>query len=706
MDLPNLFTQAKHVGYSKRILSVILTDTALQALLLEVSSDQSRVLEQSSLERYSDVPTCIIKVDEVLQQLGPDSESINEALFCVPHSWLDGSSIIPEKKPLLQKIITDLSLKPIGFLVQTEVLSDYLVAGNAHISTVVTLIDEGHVSLVILGKGLVQSVHTVGRSGDVSADIQEALARFLQQAGEAYLPAKVICASFVLNDEQLHEIQQTLLSSEWEAQLPFVQKPTVDTISPSFFLKVIAQQAGKAVFGVATQKQDSTQDERARSFGVPLPAVPLSADEHTFDDSVEPAYAVQSEKLSKSPRPASGFTKLFGSIRPSSRKTENISRSVMMGIGAGIFTLCITLTLWVTLLAPVVVTISPEEKTLAKDITLILDPQATEADIQALRIPGKKVSKEFKKTDSTQTTGIKIVGDPAKGEITVFNKTTEEKKFAAGTQCTAGEQKFVLDAELTVPAAVEKDSGKDYGQAKGVVTALTIGVEGNIPKESKLTVANFDTSSYSAVSVADFTGGSSREVKVVSQADKDLLLSELKKELLTEANKAFVVDSGEGIYIIPAKDVLFNKTVFSHEKDAVTDELAVEIEATISSLSYTSDALVPVARAVLSDQLPAGFSLTDDPPQILSVPKTTTPEKSVTTVTITANLTAIARSQVDSQRIKETIAGQPIPQLSELLRKERVAGVQVHFVPDILTRFIHTIPTQQSRITIYQDQSK
>lgn len=38
MDLPNLFTQAKHVGYTKRILSVVLTDTAVQALLLEVSS--------------------------------------------------------------------------------------------------------------------------------------------------------------------------------------------------------------------------------------------------------------------------------------------------------------------------------------------------------------------------------------------------------------------------------------------------------------------------------------------------------------------------------------------------------------------------------------------------------------------------------------------------------------------------------------------
>lgn len=39
-------------------------------------------------------------------------------------------------------------------------------------------------------------------------DIQEALARFLQQAGETFLPVKVICASFVLNEDQLHEIQQ------------------------------------------------------------------------------------------------------------------------------------------------------------------------------------------------------------------------------------------------------------------------------------------------------------------------------------------------------------------------------------------------------------------------------------------------------------------------------------------------------------------
>jgi hypothetical protein len=75
----------------------------------------------------------------------------------------------------------------------------------------------------------------------------------------------------MLNEDQLHEIQQTLLGSEWEAQLPFVQKPTVDSIPPSFFLKVIAQQAGKEVFGSALQKNGQERESTAQNFGVPLP---------------------------------------------------------------------------------------------------------------------------------------------------------------------------------------------------------------------------------------------------------------------------------------------------------------------------------------------------------------------------------------------------------------------------------------------------
>lgn len=67
----------------------------------------------------------------------------------------------------------------------------------------------------------------------------------------------------------------------------------------------------------------------------------------------------------------------------------------------------------------------------------------------------------------------------------------------------------------------------------------------------------------------------------------------MKKDVLAEANKSFTAESGAGVYIIPARDVLFTKTVFSHEKEALTDELAVEIEATVTTLSYTSDALVP-----------------------------------------------------------------------------------------------------------------
>lgn len=699
MDLPNLFTQAKQVGFSKKMLCVILTDTAVQALLLELGSEQSKILEHSNLERYSDAATCVIKVDEVLQQLGPESESVSEAVFCVPHSWLDESQIVPGKKPLLQKIITDLSLKPAGFLVQTEVISDYLVAGNAHISVVVSLIDEHHVSLVILGKGAVQAVHTVGRSGDVASDIQEALARFLQEAGEAYLPAKVICASFVLPEEQLHEIQQTLLSSEWEKSLPFVQKPTVDSIPPSFFLKVIAQQAGKALFGGAVRSTATESHPQSRTFGVPLsthtPAAVVDAEE------VSPMVDDDSQ-LHEVPETA-GFSGVFKTGTPRFH-LPHITKSVLIGFGAGISTLVIAVLVWIFFLAPVVITVVAEEKVLAKDVLLTLDPQATVADVENLRIPGNKITKEFSKTSSTHTTGVKIIGEPAKGEVLLVNKTKAEKKFPAGTQLAFGELVFSLDAETTVPAAVEKDIvTTENGQAKAQVTARAIGAEGNIAKDSKLTIASFDVSTYIAQVTADFTGGTSREVKVVGQADKDLLLSELKKDILTEANKSFSSESGAGTYVLPAKDVLMTKTVFSHEKDAVTDELAVEVVATVATLSYTSEALLPVAKAVLADQLPPGFVLTDDPPQILSAPKNGATDKSnQTAVVLSANLTAAARAQLNIDRIKEKIAGQPKAQVPELLRSERVANVQVQYVPAALTNMMSTLPTTVSRIRVQQ----
>lgn len=134
-------------------------------------------MTQSSLERYGDSQTCIIKVDEVLQQLGPESESVSEVLFCVPHLWTEGANIISEKKPQLQKL-SPTSLKPLGFLVQTEVLSDYLIAGNKHISTVIILVDENHVSLIILGKGLVQSVQTVDVLGNASAGYSRSIGAF------------------------------------------------------------------------------------------------------------------------------------------------------------------------------------------------------------------------------------------------------------------------------------------------------------------------------------------------------------------------------------------------------------------------------------------------------------------------------------------------------------------------------------------------
>lgn len=732
MDLPNLFASNSE-GVSKLILCVVLSDASVQSLLLSISLKGTRIVKRSSVIPYTDATNCVIKTDETLQELGEESENINEVLFGLEQAWLSGSTITDNKKTLLHALTTELSLKPLGFVVQTEALYQHYISHNAHASIILLVFSEQFLSVVIVAQGSLKLTETVGRSQDIAADIKEALARYTKKHESTYLPAKFVCASLVLAEPELSQYQQKLLDVEWGEEIPFVQKPTVDVMRSDLAISLIAQQAGNAMAASLTQMDVSSvnsvevQSETDSNLGFnQVSTTELKKPETAVDDSIkstatsfgipiktemlhkpeETIHAMDGDDDDEVLEKPSWFKKLLGQQTVqfgSNKKQYNIRTMAIIGISSGLVALLIIASVFIFFFSQVTAVIVPKSLVVSKEVRLTIDPKAQASDPQNLILPGKSLGKTINKEATIQTTGVKIVGDKAKGEVLIYNKTTSDKTFPKGTVINDGDKQFLTDESVTVPAAEVKEEGKKevktFGEENVAVTAYLIGAEGNISKEKEMTVADFDKSTYSATSTQDFSGGSSREVRVVAQADLDKVLAEAKKTLLEQANSEFHQESKDGTYILPTGTVTITNTRYSAELEKEADDLTVSLTGEVLALSYQVSDLKPLASEILKSEVPAGYEINSVDPQVLSAPAENIDNKDQ--VALSANISNTALPKLDETALKQSIAGKPVEEAQVALQaNEGIKSASFVFFPSWAKALISNVPTKLERITI------
>src|SRR5258708_6038540 len=133
-------------------------------------------------------------------------------------------------------------------------------------------------------------------------------------------------------------------------------------------------------------------------------------------------------------------------------------------------------------------------KVVSKDVALTLDPNVPQSDPQKLVLKAETVTKDETGQKNTNTTGTKLIGDKAKGKVTIFNLTSNAKTFSAGTAVTNGTLKFILDQTVTVASAsTSQDSSTNAivtnpSTVDASVTAAQIRPDSNLAKGSDFTI--------------------------------------------------------------------------------------------------------------------------------------------------------------------------------------------------------------------------
>lgn len=727
----------------------------VKSAIWTVTEGQVKVLAIGKTQEWRNQEELLGAVDETLssatEQFLPEEGAAepNKVIFGLPPDWVEGERIVADKIKLLKTLSERLELNPVGFVVTVEALVHHLKKVEGVPPTAILLgvgVERSRITLVNLGK--IMGTEIVKKSENLGADLIEGLSRF---KAEAQFPARILLYQLgkipdeAINEGEgaLEEARQELVKYPWpEGRLKFLHLPKVEILSDDFDIKAVGLAGGYEVAkaeGVTVlesvgekgkEEPKGLEEKEEENFGFikgkdvaqesPPKEPEVKEEEREMAEeivekeaqmpSVEPPtepveeekgrsrFVLPLAKLSQFKFPKFNLAGLKAVV--SGFNLEGRTPLIIGSVGAfllmiigGLFALY-----WYLPQAEVVLIMSPQR--LEKEFTLKLDPNLETANKEELALPAEEVTATFEGEKTKETTGTKPVGDPAKGEMTIYNQTSSKKTFSAGTEIIGPDDlTFSLDEDVTVAS---ESAGPDYtkipGKASVKVTALEIGSEGNLAAGTEFKIGNYASSDFIAKNESALSGGTSREIQVVSEDDQDKLLAELEEEL---KNKAI----GELSAKVPGGKKLLEESLstkvaeksFNKKTGEETNEVKLSLKLEATALSYSEEEAQALIEEKIKDSVPSDFEYKREESEVSFTLDEVNKDGSAL---FTAKLKAELLPKMDLEEVKKNLAGkQPGIGKTYLDNLPNVEGVTIKISPPF-PRGLATFPRRASRIEI------
>jgi hypothetical protein len=719
---------------SHTFLCLMFVNQSVQAALWKVAGEKIVTLAQSSLLTFENDEDGLIKADQALQELGSESENINQVVFGFDPEWVNESGLIKAKKTFIKSVTDNLSLNPVGFVVITDALVQQILSKDSMASEVLVYLQDDIASIFLLKQGKLVEQLSVGRSADIVQDIVEGLARFAQQlsGSDARLPAKLVLASPILSAPEIDNAQQQIANYDWSENHPFVQTPVVESMLSLDVLYAVVEQGGTAVAeskGLkgkqAHQQTDETLSAGAEDFGFKNVSSPVEKGDNFSAPSKEENYAtsfgvpITDDKLPETKEPMTANTPITpkspnGGKRKLLKFLQKINnwysnhphkKAIAGGAIGGVLALLALFIGWTVFAYQTEISVRLAQEVITKEVVITVDPTIANSNPEKQILKAELESVEVEGRETVDTTGVTLIGERASGEVTIFNKTTAPKEFAAGTSISTGEVAFTLNDNVTVASASSEQSGSNqlvttFGEETAQVTASEIGADSNMGEGTELTVDNFSTDTYSARAKETFSGGSSREVRVVSKEDQTNVLQFLKDKLIDDAAQQFTDRSGNGTYFVPTGGFEVAEANYDIQVGEEADQLTLDLVLEVSAVKYLSEDLRPLIEEALQDDVPEGFELVDEEPDILSSPRDNEATSS-SIVILDASVETKARPPFDVQSAIDSILGLSFEEMTNnLTDRSEVEQATYSLRPRIADWFVSKVPRDASRVNL------
>jgi len=337
-----------------------------------------------------------------------------------------------------------------------------------------------------------------------------------------------------------------------------------------------------------------------------------------------------------------------------------------------------------------------EPKILEKDTQVTADPNIKEVNEEAKIIPGQLVDTEVSGSGKDLATGKKQVGESAKGTIIIRNKTDAAVSLSKGTILTSPSSlKFSLDLTVTVASKSAEDG--TWGKATATAVAQSIGADGNLPSGVDLTVAGFGTDKIIAKTEGNFSGGTSKEVTVVSESDQKRLLASLASDLRRQAQQKLQEKLPDKKILQEALSEEILKKNYNKKINDQANEFSLNLTIKFKGIAFEDKDLKLIVSKLVTTQVPEGFEL--------NLNETET-QADVSKIEKDGRLIFLARfkaklmPKIDIISLINKIKGKTPDQVAEILKNtDNVLGSEIKIMPS-LPKFLQRIPLLGQNIKI------
>jgi len=679
------------------LFALEISPQTVKSAIWSVVNDKTQVLAVGAAANWDDhteeslISACDQALSDATSHLDPSGKvTVNEVILGLPGEWVDQDKIRTPKLGLLKQMASKLDLKPVGFVVTAEAIVKYLHHTEGVPPTAILLgfwPQELEVTLVRMGK--TAGTEVVKRSSQLADDVVEGLARF---PNVDVLPSRMMMYDSGLD---LEEAKQLLLQHPWQApqkRLPFLHYPKIEILPLDFTVRAIALAGGtevaKAIGLLAPQASPPAMESEELGF-VSDADIALATPRKT------PTVVATAEPVAK-PQVVSKPKFTLPQIRLPALTLPKLHLSAAAVIFAVVAAVVILGgAYWYLPKAQVTVFIHPQN--FQAQFDLVADTSLDQVQLEQKAIPARALSVEVSASKTIPTTGSKLVGDPAKGSVTISNAVDSARQLAAETVLTSPSGlKYVLDESVTVASASGSAGNLSPGKATAKITAANIGSDYNLSAGTVFRVDSLAVTQVDARNNEALSGGSSRQAQAVAKADLDQLRSGLAADLRQQAQQKLMDQvSGGQTVISPSISLQTVSEDFNHKLGDEASEVTLNLTVKATGMVVDKANLQTVVDAQIKPQVPAGYTTVAEQNQTFTV-KQADADKATFTVAVSALLLP----QIDEETVVKNIRGKSLAAAKQYLEGlPAVAQVDMVVAPP-LPRMLITLPHLTKNISL------
>ena len=413
------------------------------------------------------------------------------------------------------------------------------------------------------------------------------------------------------------------------------------------------------------------------------------------------------EPISEEPEPIPNEEKIFippvkdapkiQSLKPKKRKGLIIIASVsivIIALGLLLFYPKATATIVVT------------GEVFAQSVDILASKEEKNPDISGAKIPAQEVEITKEADQKFSATGKKNVGEKAKGTITFYNSwSTDAQNLTSGARLSKDGKNFILTTDLIIPGATltlkEGQVVTNPGKINGNIEATDAGESHNV-NAGKFTIADIPAEKREKIyaeSTAQLSGGSTKEITIVSAADIELAKEVLKIEIANKAKDELNNQSKGSMLLDSAIYVETLEEVPSSKEGVEANDFNMKIKAKARALVFSESGFRDVFLGKVKEKVPNDkeLLLTDGgTDEIIAKAKDVDMEKGQ--MTIIGSISTKIGPKIDLSGLKAKLAGKKTSQAVEIAKATKsIEDANIVIQPNWLFNYL---PFSSKQITV------